>query len=364
MKLIQFVLATLLTTALAQIDTTNEGKRLIKSSENEPAIQMTEDEVLTQLIQKKKHFMDITELRGSRSSLFIPKGKPLPTKFKYQSYVKSTYKNIDIYRMRDFLTIYTTKFHNRYYKVQSGADASNWLRNQIQGIISYSNYKAPITVENFSHSFIQKSIIVKIPGSHHILKNEIVIVGSHLDSINLTNPATGRAPGADDDATGVVGNLETLRVLLGCNFRPKRTVEFHFYAGEEGGLLGSLDIAQTYSNQQKNVHAMTQFDMIGYLTKKKQIAFYIDYTNKELNDMLKKIVVEYLNFTTIDLVCGYGCSDHAAWDKFGYRAAFPFEIDESPYAHTVNDTLATVDFNYVKSFVKLAIAFLVEVAEK
>ncbi|KAI9292222.1 Zn-dependent exopeptidase [Neoconidiobolus thromboides FSU 785] len=307
--------------------------------------------------------MDITDFKDSRASPWTPINKALPTTFKYQTFIKPLYNNINIDRMKSFLTSYSN-FNNRYYRVQSGADASNWLLSQIKESITSTGYTGPITVENFSHSFLQKSIIVRITGSDATLKNEIVVVGAHLDSINQSNPTSGRAPGADDDGSGTTLNVESLRVLLAANFRPKRTVEFHFYAGEEGGLLGSQGIAQSYSSQKKNVIAMTQFDMVGYLSAQKQIAFVTDYTNAELTNLLRKAVTEYCSYTSTNTQCGYACSDHASWNKYGFKSAFPFEDEESPYIHTTQDTLATVNFNHIKEFVKLAIAFLVEVAEK
>ncbi|KAI9295297.1 Zn-dependent exopeptidase [Neoconidiobolus thromboides FSU 785] len=362
MKLIQLVLASLLSFTLAETAVNNEGKRLIQLSENEPAVLMTDDEVLTKLIQKQKHFFDITDLKDSRVSPWTPTNKALPTTFKYQTFVKPLYNNINIDRMKSFLTSYSN-FNNRYYKVQSGADASNWLLSQIKQSITTTGYTGPITVENFSHSFLQKSIIVRITGSDATLKDEIVVIGAHLDSINQSNPTSGRAPGADDDGSGTTLNVETIRVLLAANFRPKRTVEFHFYAGEEGGLLGSQAIAQSYSNQQKNVIAMTQFDMVGYLSTQNLIGFVTDYTNAELTELLRKAVTEYCSYGYMNKKCGYACSDHASWNKYGYKSAFPFEDKSNPNIHTTQDTLAYVNFNHIKEFVKLAIAFLVEVGE-
>jgi leucyl aminopeptidase len=41
---------------------------------------------------------------------------------------------------------------------------------------------------------------------------------------------------------GIVVILEALRVLANAKFKPTNTLEFHFYSGEEGGMLGSRDI--------------------------------------------------------------------------------------------------------------------------
>ena len=84
-----------------------------------------------------------------------------------------------------------------------------------------------------------------------------------MDSINLNNPTSGRAPGADDDGTGVVNLIEIFRALVASGFQPATPVEFHFYSGEEGGLLGSQAIASSYKTAGKAVKAMFQLDMTG-----------------------------------------------------------------------------------------------------
>ncbi|CAG8835880.1 11732_t:CDS:1, partial [Gigaspora margarita] len=62
----------------------------------------------------------------------------------------------------------------------------------------------------------------------------------------------------DDDGSGTVTILEAFRVLAEGQFRPKRSVEFHWYSAEEGGLLGSQAIASYYENLEFDVIAMLQ----------------------------------------------------------------------------------------------------------
>lgn len=84
-----------------------------------------------------------------------------------------------------------------------------------------------------------------------------------MDSINLNSPASGRAPGSDDDGTGTVNLLEAFRVLLAGGFRPTDPVEFHWYAAEEVGLVGSQAVATNYKNAGVKVKAFMQLDMSG-----------------------------------------------------------------------------------------------------
>jgi len=56
------------------------------------------------------------------------------------------------------------------------------------------------------------------------LKDQVVIISAHEDSINGRNHA-GRAPGADDDGSGCSTVMEAFRVLVTGGFKPARTVE-------------------------------------------------------------------------------------------------------------------------------------------
>jgi leucyl aminopeptidase len=84
-----------------------------------------------------------------------------------------------------------------------------------------------------------------------------------MDSINLSNPTSGRAPGADDDGTGTVNLIEGLRALVAAGFKPSTPVEYHWYSGEEAGLLGSQAIATAYKNAGTKVKAFMELDMSG-----------------------------------------------------------------------------------------------------
>lgn len=118
-----------------------------------------------------------------------------------------------------------------------------------------------MTVSLYSHSFVQSSIIAKIPGKNS--GGPITILGAHMDSINQSSPSSGRAPGADDDGTGTVNLMEAFRALLAAGFKPTNPVEFHWYAAEEVGLLGSQAIASAYKSAGKPVQAFMQLDMSG-----------------------------------------------------------------------------------------------------
>ena len=75
--------------------------------------------------------------------------------------------------------------------------------------------------------------VAEIPGSDPKLKNEIVMVGGHLDSwISGT--------GATDNGAGSIVAMEAVRILKALNLHPRRTIRIALWSGEEQGLFGSL----------------------------------------------------------------------------------------------------------------------------
>ena len=91
------------------------------------------------------------------------------------------------------------------------------------------------------------NVVGLLPGADPELREEVVVVGAHLDHVGITGRPGARCPavgadsicnGADDDASGVVTVLESARVLASGE-RPRRTVVFIAFTGEEGGPSGS-----------------------------------------------------------------------------------------------------------------------------
>lgn len=251
-------------------------------------------------------------------------------------------------------------FYNRYYSQQTGSDASLWLKDFWQQLASG---RTDISVDFFQHSWLQSSVIVTIEGAEKA--DEVVIIGGHLDSINQSNPSNGRAPGADDNASGIAVLSEALRAIVDNNYKPQRTIKIMGFAAEEVGLRGSKAIAEQYQSDGINVVGMVQFDMTGRFGSQQDIVMMTDYTNAAQNQFLGQLIDAYQPGVTYGFdQCGYGCSDHASWYQQGYPASIPFEskmADINPSIHTVNDT--SFDAAHSSKFAKLAVSFLAEMAK-
>ena len=254
-----------------------------------------------------------------------------------------------------------TNYYNRYYTTSTGKEAAIAIRDNWANIAST---RSDINVELYDHSWQQSSVIATITGTTN--PDEIVIVGGHLDSINQSNPTNGRAPGADDNASGIAVITESLRAIVASDFKPKRTIKFMGYAAEEVGLRGSGEIAQAYKSQGLNVIGVAQFDMSGYKgTSNKDIVFMTDYTNSAQNTFMTQLIDTYLSDINYGFdQCGYGCSDHASWHNRGFAASMPFESNMSQYNRSIH-TSGDTDFNSAHSFnfARLSVTFLAELAK-
>ncbi len=267
--------------------------------------------------------------------------------------------------IRDMI-IKLSNFHNRYYKAQTGVQSSEFIRDVWKEL---SKHRSDVKVELISHSnWIQPSIVMTIEGS--VKSDEIVILGGHADSISgMFGGSTNRAPGADDNASGIATITEVIRILMQTGFKPERTIQFMGYAAEEVGLLGSKEIAGRYKQDGRRVVGVMQLDMtLNKGTENKDIVMMSDYTNQAQNEFLGRLIDEYVKVPWGYSRCGYGCSDHASWTAAGYPASIPFEStmdDINRKIHTAHDTLQSAggDAKHSAKFAKLATAFVVEMAK-
>ena len=76
------------------------------------------------------------------------------------------------------------------------------------------------------------NVLAEIPGTDPAVKDEVVLLGAHLDSLH-----TGT--GASDNADGSAAVMEAMRILKAVGARPRRTIRVALWGGEEQGLLGA-----------------------------------------------------------------------------------------------------------------------------
>ncbi|KAN0096494.1 aminopeptidase-like protein [Hyaloscypha variabilis] len=333
---------------------------------------VTEDEKW-ELRRNGQNFMDITATQelGQSLSTQAKKEPKFPAKPTLQKDLAPLIESLSKDNMKANLEKFTS-FHTRYYKSDYGKQSSEWLLKKVQSIIEDAGAdKYGVYAEHFKHPWGQNSIIATVPGS----ENSTVVVGAHQDSINLFLPSIFSAPGADDDGSGTVTILEAFRVLLTSKDiikgKAQNTVEFHWYSAEEGGLLGSQAIFSEYEKTGRDVKAMLQQDMTGYVQgtldagKKESVGVITDFVNPALTEFIKEVVTEYCDIPYVETKCGYACSDHASASKAGYPSAFVIEsdfADSDKKIHTSEDKIQYLSFDHMLQHARLTLGLVYELA--
>jgi carboxypeptidase Q len=92
--------------------------------------------------------------------------------------------------------------------------------------------EADIKTQFFTDDLQGYDVVGEIPGTDKKLKDQVVMIGGHLDSWHA-------ATGATDNAAGSAVMLEAMRILKTIGFKPKRTIRIALWSSEEQGLFGS-----------------------------------------------------------------------------------------------------------------------------
>ncbi|MBM4353260.1 MAG: M20/M25/M40 family metallo-hydrolase [Deltaproteobacteria bacterium] len=215
-----------------------------------------------------------------------------------------------------------------------------------------------------------RNIIGQINGTTKA--GEIVVVGAHLDSF----PWEGKAPGADDDASGVSATLYLARAFAGKTF--ERTIRFAFFGDEENAPwecqeIGSAGYAAKCKAAGENIVAMIEAD---------SIAFDPPETDEPIVEMNTRMpgddpdgadlaifelwaeaidVYSIADLVPVNVAISNNWSDHGSFWNNGYPAVMLVaeELENwNPYWHTGEDTVDKLDWPFyvqvTKSYVAVA----------
>jgi hypothetical protein len=196
-----------------------------------------------------------------------------------------------------------------------------------------------------------QNIYAWIEGSDPVLKNEIVVVGAHMDHIgygpSMSRWGGGRIhPGADDNASGTVALMQIAKAFS--MLTPKRTVVFQSYSAEEMGLIG----ARYYCNNpvfpkngpsiRKHI-AMINLDMVGYLGRGMYFAgFHAGNSSLDMRGHINELNNKY-SFARSITSTGSGGSDHACFYNKRIPVAF-MHTGGHPHYHTPADTADKINY--------------------
>jgi leucyl aminopeptidase len=174
---------------------------------------------------------------------------------------------------------------------------------------------------------------------------EFVVCGAHYDSWNTdgADPDTIRAPGADDNATGVAGIWETARLLS--HYKFDRSIIYANWCAEEIGLKGSKAYADECAEKQMDIVGYFNMDMNGYLEEGTDIHVHLIYVNRD--SLLANYFFNFCDIYYPDMPIRQNWmptgsdSDFSSFNRNGYAALHPFEDVHaySQFIHTRQDVL-------------------------
>ncbi|MCU1240945.1 MAG: hypothetical protein JWO71_1671 [Candidatus Acidoferrum typicum] len=173
--------------------------------------------------------------------------------------------------------------------------------------------------------------VAEIRGSEK--PEEVVIIGAHLDSWDL-------GTGSTDNGTGSMAVLEAARALAKLNLKPKRTIRFVLFSGEEQGLYGSQEYVKGHAKDLENISAVLVHDTgTGRVLT---LGLHDNYQDRELVDQVLAPLGE-LKLLEPRMARSFG-TDHLSFDEVGVPGFFCIQ-DRAEYNlthHSQSDTFDKV----------------------
>lgn len=203
-------------------------------------------------------------------------------------------------------------------------------------------------IETVSTHGIRKArnVVAEVRGS-----DEVVMIGAHLDSWQ-----TGT--GAIDNATGSSVVLECARLFAKLGLKPKRTVRFVLFMGEEQGLYGSKAYVKAHEAELGNIALMLNLDMVG--DPKGYSLYGADEAVPFFKDLAKRLKLDENVGSTMSLH-----SDHQPFMMAGVPTgglATALDPDQGRYYHSAGDTFDKAKGEYLDRCAAYATVALLEVA--
>ncbi|MFG0259594.1 MAG: M28 family metallopeptidase [Phycisphaerales bacterium JB041] len=184
--------------------------------------------------------------------------------------------------------------------------------------------------------------------------DEVVVVSAHLDSWN--GPGS---MGVTDNGTGSAVTLETARILAAVGAKPKRTIRFVLWTGEEQGLLGSRGYVNSLSDEEKAKIVCCFVDdggtnTQGGITGIDSMRDYLAAATAPINGRIwDETDGKFLNVDVkiVDSMPQGGGSDHASFNAVGIPGFYWEEVGRAVYGygwHTQYDRLDLAIPNYLR----------------
>ena len=226
-------------------------------------------------------------------------------------------------------------------------------------LLRMSEGGTPLQVElNLEGSFSGKPVevyntVAEIRGTEK--PDEVVIIGGHLDSWDL-------GTGATDDGTGTMAVLAAARALQKSGMKPKRTIRFVLFAGEEQGLNGSKAYVEAHKAELGKISGVLVHD--SGTGKVLTIGLMGNYGLKETMDRTLFPLADSAGLAETSLR-SEGGSDHVSFDRAGVPGFWCVQevADYEKLHHSQADTLDHVRWDDLMEGAQVLAVFAYNVAE-
>ncbi|MGQ0740275.1 MAG: M20/M25/M40 family metallo-hydrolase [Bacteroidota bacterium] len=193
--------------------------------------------------------------------------------------------------------------------------------------------EADVKTKFFTDDLKGYNVVAEIPGTDPILKEEVVMLGGHLDSWH-------GATGATDNAAGCSVMMEVVRILQSAGLKPRRTIRIALWGGEEQGLIGSRNyVANHFKDSIARSKVSAYYNLDNGTGKIRGI--YLQ-SNPNVKDLFMAWLEPFhdMGAKTVT-ISNTGGTDHQSFDRAGIPG-FQFIQDEIEYNtrthHTNMDT--------------------------
>ena len=253
-------------------------------------------------------------------------------------------------------------------KAQAMASALNVDPNIVDSsVVAEGGFAMKAAIDSIHFKGVIEEETVKVPnvvglleGSDPTLKSEMVGLGAHLDHLGIRGGVV--YPGADDDGSGTTSVLAIARAFSLNPQKPKRSILFMEFCGEEMGLVGSGYYSDHPIFPHEKMICELQMDMVGRNEEKpdEKASDNLDTIHlvgskrisQELDDLVNS-VNKYINFKfEYDEEAVYTRSDHYNFAKKGIPIAFLFSGFHPDY-HQPTDTIEKINFEKLSNAAKL-----------
>ncbi|MFM9909049.1 MAG: M20/M25/M40 family metallo-hydrolase [Chitinophagaceae bacterium] len=261
-----------------------------------------------------------------------------------------------------------------------GSYAANAPENFLDIMLAYEDYMSlyrlafsniPVKLEvdvktNFSTKDIKGyNVVAEIKGTDKKLKDEVVIIGGHLDSWHAST-------GATDNAAGCAVMMEVVRILKVGGLKPRRTIRICLWGGEEQGLHGSRNYVRNHLSDTTTRRSNSEGDKVSAYYNLDNGTGKVRGVYLQGNEGVKSIFAKWLEpfsdlgASTITLQ-NTGGTDHQAFDGVGIPG-FQFIQDEIEYNtrthHTNMDSYDHLIADDLKQAATIIASFVYHTAQR